>query len=201
MWQGRGLSLQSGALTRWDDGSGFWSPGLPCWLPQCLCHGCLRQPTLPRGRPTCRGSWSARKEPMRLQESPPIQPRRNHRDRAWSMLPVLQALMYWLWQRRETHAQARGLGRRVGASRREQPRRRQPQPQTSSAGAGSTGGRPRANPSRRQNPREPFLILWWLPSNLETMGCALSREIQSTVQILLHSTLGSPSGDLGFFGS
>uniref|UniRef100_A0A480HL91 72 kDa type IV collagenase n=1 Tax=Sus scrofa TaxID=9823 RepID=A0A480HL91_PIG len=49
----------------------------------------------PGDRPTCRGSWSARKEPMRLQESPPIQPRRNHRDTAWSMLPVLQALMYW----------------------------------------------------------------------------------------------------------
>lgn len=41
---------------------------------------------------------------MRLQESPPIQPRRNHRDTAWSMLPVLQALMYWLrW--RKTRAQ------------------------------------------------------------------------------------------------
>ena len=68
----------------------------------CLCHGCPWQPTLPGDQPTCRGSWSARKEPMRLQESPPIQPRRNHRDRAWSMLPVLQALMYWLWGRRET---------------------------------------------------------------------------------------------------
>ena len=36
---------------------------------------------------------------MRLQESPPIQPRRNHRDRAWSMFPVLQAWMYCLRQR------------------------------------------------------------------------------------------------------
>lgn len=33
-----------------------------------------------------------------MQESPLIQPRRNHRDRAWSMLPVLQAFMYWLWK-------------------------------------------------------------------------------------------------------
>lgn len=63
------------------------------------------QPTQPGDQPTCRGSWSARKEPMRLQESPPIQPRRNHRDRAWSILPILQALMYWLWRRKETCAQ------------------------------------------------------------------------------------------------
>lgn len=52
---------------------------------------------------------------MRLQESPPIQPKRNHRDSAWSMFPVLQALMYWLRPRKETQAQGRrgpGPGRK-----------------------------------------------------------------------------------------
>lgn len=46
---------------------------------------------------------------MRLQESPPIQPSRNHRDRASSMLPVLQALIYWLWQRGRHVLRGRGL--------------------------------------------------------------------------------------------
>lgn len=45
---------------------------------------------------------------MRLQESPPIQPRRNHRDRAWSMLPVLQALMYCLGREGDTCSGAEG---------------------------------------------------------------------------------------------
>lgn len=68
--------------------------------------------------PTCRGSWSARKEPMRLQESPPIQPSRNHSDRAWSMLPVLQALMYWLWKRRGLKLRGDGLRRPTGLVKR-----------------------------------------------------------------------------------
>lgn len=55
---------------------------------------------------------------MRLQESPPIQPSRNHSDRAWSMLPVLQALMYWLWKRRGHKFRGCGLRRplRLGKS-------------------------------------------------------------------------------------
>lgn len=58
---------------------------------------------------------------MRLQESPPIQPRRNHRDRAWSMLPVLQALMYCLWQKRRRMLRGRGLRHRLGGPTRERP--------------------------------------------------------------------------------
>lgn len=84
---------------------------------------------------------------MRLQESPPIQPRRNHRDRAWSMLPVLQALMYCLWQKRRRMLRGRGLRHRLGGPTRERP------PAETTTGWWGRGGRGKGH-------REPRFAHW-----------------------------------------
>lgn len=87
---------------------------------------------------------------MRLQESPPIQPRRNHRDRAWSMLPALQALMYWLWTRRKRCPEAKGCDAASECQGRNRP----------------WTGQPWEPPGRQSFPKsfphEPVLTLWGL---------------------------------------
>lgn len=139
------------ALIRWNRRSGFWSPSLSAGCPSASAMA-VRGTRPAQGRPTCRGSWSARKEPMRLQESPPIQPRRNHTDSAWSMLPILQALMYWLRQRGKH--MLRGQGRGVALTSRRLP----DETTTGQWGRSSRrrGGRPGAHPSRRRGPCEHY---------------------------------------------
>lgn len=130
----------------------------------------------PPAGPTCRGSWSARKEPMRLQESPPIQPKRNHRDSAWSMLPALQALMYWLQERKKTGAQGRAeLQRGTGGV------------------GGGTGGPLGAQPPCRQNPQEPPCAL-----RGRSPGGFSANQGSLGHQIPLHSTPETPRGHLEF---
>lgn len=90
---------------------------------------------------------------MRLQESPPIQPRRNHTDRAWSMLPVLQALMYWL--RRGGDVSSGAQGWEVTLLR--GPRRTLP-PQTPEQYGSAVGQRRTGNGLGGGFPGGPFLV-------------------------------------------
>lgn len=131
---------------------------------------------------------------MRLQESPPIQPSRNHSDRAWSMLPVLQALMYCLWKGRGHRLRGYGLRRpirlgksvtRAAVGRRAQVLTLRLEPRTS-----------------QRVSSEGFFDLWRnstspTPTSPGAHSCVAFQTDVSLTQILPHCSLGSPEGTKG----
>lgn len=141
------------ALIRWNNRSGFWSPGLSRWLPPCLCHGCPRSPPCP-GLAHLQGqlvSEEGADEVAGVSANPAQEEPHGQRLVHVARLAGLDVLAV---AERETHAQSGAKGRDVTLTSRRLP----DETATGQWGRSSRrqAGRLGAHPSCRQGPREHY---------------------------------------------